>query len=173
MNSTERIQSPITKLDWAIVAFSVGFMLVLAESAYFEREVLWLHVFQSLIYVAIIVLSLRHNTWGYAIAIAIATLWNTFNVFSGFFAGGIRAWSSFIQTGTIEDPVLLVSPLAGLDHVALMVCVIWAYLRLDRKSWRDMGVLAATYIGVTAYFLAIIALFWSDFLPRMWEILFG
>jgi len=162
-----------TGLDRAIVALCGAFIAILAVSAYYERDVLLLHIFQSLIYVAILWLSLRHSKWGYGVGISIAALWNTFNLFSGFFSGGTRVWSAFLSTGQISDPVQWVAPLAGIDHLALIVCCVLAYARLPSKSVRDLGILLGSFVSVTVYFLTIIALTWSQFLPRIKEILFG
>jgi hypothetical protein len=61
-------------LDQSLVAGCLVFIGVLALSGYIERDVLVLHVLQSLIYVTVIYLSRRHNKWGYAIGISIAFL---------------------------------------------------------------------------------------------------
>lgn len=162
-----------TKLDVAIVALSIGFIIILLVSGYFERDVLALHLFQSLIYVAIIILSLKHNKWGYGIAISIAAFWNTFNIFSGFFSAGIHQWGIFLSTRRITNPVNLVAPPAGLDHLALIICSAWAYARLPNKKISDIWVLLGSFVLSVGYLLVMIALLWSQFLPRMKQIIFG
>lgn len=154
-----------SKLDQTIVVLCAVFIFILLLSGYFEREVLLLHVFQSLIYAAVIALSLRQNKWGYGIGISIAALWNTFNTFSGFvFVAGFRQWAVFLSQGRITDPVHLLAPVAWFDHVALIACLGWAYIRLPQKKLSDIGVLLGSFLAVMTYFIAIIAVFWPQFL---------
>lgn len=154
-----------TKLDQTIVVLCVVSISILLLSGYFEREVLLLHVFQSLIYAAVIVLSLRQNKWGYGIGISIATLWNTYNTFSGFvFVAGFRQWAVFVSQGRITNPVSLLAPLAWVDHVALIACLGLAYTRLPQKKLSDIGLLLGSFLVVTTYFIGIIAIFWPQFL---------
>lgn len=154
-----------TTLDRTIVVLCVAFISILLLSGYFEREVLLLHLFQSLVYVAVMVLSLRQNKWGYGIAIAIATLWNSFNTFSGFvFTAGFRQWAVFLDHGRVTDPVHLLAPLAWFDHVALIACSGWAYVRLPQKRLSDIAILLGSFLAVSMYFVAIIAVFWPQFL---------
>jgi hypothetical protein len=162
-----------TTLDIAIVVLSILFIVILLLSGYFERDVLVLHLFQSLIYVAIIILSLKHNKWGYGTAISIAAVWNTFNIFSGFFSAGFQQWESLLSDGRITNPVNLVSPPAGLVHLALIVCSVWAYTRLKNKKIGDVWILLGSGVLSVGYLLLMIALLWSQFLPRMQRILFG
>jgi hypothetical protein len=159
------LMTSYSKLDWCIVALSTIFIVILILSGYFERDVFVLHLFQSLIYVAIIVLSFKHNKWGYGIGISIAVLWNTFNSFSGFvFVAGTRQWSNFLNTGRITNPVDLLALPAYFDHLALIACLVWAYTRLPNKKPGDLGILLASFVGVTVYFMGIIAIFWPQFL---------
>jgi hypothetical protein len=163
-----------TKLDWLIVALCVLFILILQWAGYFDRDVRGLHIFQSLIYVAVIVLSLKHNKWGYGIGISIAAAWNYVNARNGFvFDAGFREWASFLRTGRITNPVWWVAPVAWFDHVALIICLVWAYLRLPAKRISDLAILFGSFVITIGYFLIIIAIFFSQFLPRLQHTLFG
>jgi hypothetical protein len=157
-----------SKVLAGIYVFSAGFIGVLLASAYFEREVLLLHLFQSLIYVAVAWLSHRRSKWGYAVGIAIAAEWNAYNLFvSNFFWAGLRQVGLLIHQGRITNPVQLCGALGGVDHFGLMACLIWAYARLPNKRYRDVFIFLGGAILVTAYFFGIIALFWPQFLPRL------
>jgi hypothetical protein len=162
-----------TKLDIAIAALSILFIIILLLSGYFERDVLVLHLFQSFIYVAIIILSLKHNKWGYGTAISIAAVWNTFNIFSGFFSAGVHQWEIFLSARRVTNPVNLVAPPAGLAHLALIVCSAWAYARLPNKKIGDIWILFGSCVLSVGYLFVMIALLWSQFLPRIQRILFG
>jgi len=157
-----------------MVALCFVFILILMEAGYFDREVRVLHVFQSLIYVAVIVLSLRHNKWGYGIGLSIAVAWNALNLLNGFvFDAGFREWASFLRTGHITNPVWWVAPPAWFVHVALIICLISAYLRLPTKKLSDIAILIGSFVLTIGYFLLIIAIFFSQFLPRLKHTLFG
>jgi hypothetical protein len=161
-------------LQAAIVAFSAGFIAILLVSGYFEREVLLLHLFQSLIYVAVALLSWRQSKFGYGMGISIAAEWNAYNLFaSGFIAAGFRQLALLLREGRITNPVHLMGGLGGIDHFALIACLVWAYARLPSKRFRDVFVLLGSAVVVTAYFIAIIAVSWPQFLPRLKVHLFG
>jgi len=154
-----------SKLDLTIVVLSAVFIVVLLLSGYFERDVLVLHVFQSPIYIAIIILTLRSNKWGYGIGISIAALWNTYNTFSGFvFVAGFQQWSAFLGAGRITNPVHLLALVAWFDHLALVVCLVLAYTRLPNKRVSDIGILLGSFVVVTVYFGGILAILWPQFL---------
>ncbi|MCE5270705.1 hypothetical protein LLH00_05415 [bacterium] len=161
------------KLDTAIVILSLGFISILAISAYMEKEIRVLHFFQSFIYLAIILLSLKHSKWGYGIAISIALFWNTFNVFSGFIESGFREWGKLALNGECGSPQNLVAAPAALVHTALIICSIVAYLRLGEKKRSDIWIFLTSAIASITYMMLLIAIFWTDFLPQMRRIIFG
>ncbi len=142
-------------LDWSIVVGCLIFIGVLALSGYVERDVLILHVLQSLIYVTVIWLSLQHSKWGYAIGISIA------------FRAGFRQWGLLFHGKAVTNLVQFSAPIAWFDHLALIVLLVLAYMRLDDRRWSDalrmLGALAGTFV----YFAAIIALTWPQFIPRL------
>jgi hypothetical protein len=70
MPQTHAASGTDSKLLTGIYVFCTGFIGVLLASGYFEREVLRLHLFQSLSYVAVAWLSRRRSKWGYALGIA-------------------------------------------------------------------------------------------------------
>jgi hypothetical protein len=51
-------------LDGAIIAAAIGFIAILALSAVFDHTIIWLHVFQALMYVVVIALVLRRDRLG-------------------------------------------------------------------------------------------------------------
>ncbi len=163
-----------SRLEITIAALCAGFIVVLLVSGYFERDVLVLHLFQSLIYVAVAALSFRHSKFGYGMGISIAAFWNGYNLFlSGFIGAGFRQWAGLLRTGRVTNPAHLVAAPAGIIHFALIACLIWAYGRLPNKRVRDVLILLASFVVVMAYFMAIIAVFWPQFLPRMKARLLG
>lgn len=157
-----------TGLDWTIVASCLAFIFVLAESAYFEPPIRTLHFFQALIYVAVIVLALRHSKWGYGAGIAIAAFWNGINIFvTTFIRNGFAEWGRFLSTGHIRNPVVFVAAPAGIAHAVLIVSCLFAYARLRDKRWSDLAVLLISGILAIGYFVAIIVVFGPQFLPLL------
>lgn len=164
----ENASSTDRKLLVAINLFCGGFIAVLLAAGYFERDVLLLHLFQSLIYVAVAALSRRRSKFGYGMGIAISAEWNAYNLFaSGFIAAGFRQVALLFREGRISKPVHLLGALGGLDHFALIACLVWAYARLPTKRFRDVFIFFASATVVTTYFLAIIAVLWPQFIPRL------
>ena len=100
--------------------------------------------------------------------ISIASEWNAYNLFaSGFIAEGFRQMTMLLQSGRISKPVHLLGAIGGIDHFALIACQLWAYARLPTKRFRDAWILLTSAIVVTVYFLAIIAMLWPQFIPRL------
>ncbi len=106
--------------------------------------------------------------------ISIAAEWNAYNLFaSGFIAAGFRQLALLGREGRISNPVHLMGALGGIDHFALIACLVWAYARLPNKRFKDVFVLLGSAIAVTAYFIAIIVLLWPQFIPRAKAHFFG
>jgi hypothetical protein len=94
--------------EWLIVSGSCFFILMLGVSAFWEPDIRWLHFFQSWMYIATIVLSLRKNRWGYFIGVSAAGFWSYANVFvTTFFFNGLQQLSRWAQTGHLERPDLV------------------------------------------------------------------
>lgn len=94
MNQTIR---RVSWIDWLIFASSVLFILVLALSAFYDPSIRVLHLFQALIYVAVILLTRRGSAWGYGAGSIMATLWNWTNL----------VHTTFIKVGLVQLSNLL------------------------------------------------------------------
>jgi ABC-type lipoprotein release transport system permease subunit len=104
-------------------------------------------------YVATIVLVLRHNLWGYLLGISIASFWNYANLFvTSFFRAGLQQLSILLHTGTLPRPDLFISVPAVAFHFVMIVCCLAAWLRLSRKEPADALRFAIVFLGSTAYF---------------------
>ena len=161
-----RSQSTRTKLDWAIVASSLLFMIALAVSAYFEPPIRILHTLQALIYVAVIVGALRHQKWAYGVGISIAAFWNYVNLFvNTFIRNGVETLGVVISGGQVANPGTIIAVPAALGHFGMIACCLWAYLRLRNKRWTDIGILLGSGAVAIGYFGSIIAIFGPQYLP--------
>ena len=68
--------------DWLVTIGGTFFIFALAVSAAFLPEIRWLHLVQSLLYVAAITLTIRRSRWGYFIGAATAGLWDMLALFA-------------------------------------------------------------------------------------------
>lgn len=156
-----------SRLDSWIIFACLVFIGELALSGAIEHDVLILHILQSLIYFTVIVLSLRHSKWGYAIGFSISFIWDFYNLFTGFvFRAGFRQWSLLLNGQPVTNVVQLSAPVAWLDHILLIALLIAAYKRLPDKRWSDVLRALAALVGTFLYFAGIIALTWPEFIPR-------
>src|SRR5450432_2627250 len=83
---------PPRALLWSIWAGCIGFVIILALAAVFDRTILWLHLFQAFEYLAVMALAARGSRWGYFLGVSIAAFWNYGAMFvNQFFRNGVRA----------------------------------------------------------------------------------
>jgi hypothetical protein len=143
--------------QWTRVWIPVGagiFLVALTGSAIAVPKLLPLHVFQSLIYVAVIFLARRNSAWGLGAGVAIAVFWNGLQLFVTHLmqAGASMLWA-LLTTGQLHRPETLLVFVAGMGHFVLMVACLAAFRRLrgGRKDWWQFlagGLLALGYLGV-------------------------
>jgi hypothetical protein len=77
-------ENPVTGSRWVYVSIAVGvglFLFALTVSAVFVSRLRLLHLFQALIYVAVLVLTRRNSAWGFGAGVIIPVLWNGLNLF--------------------------------------------------------------------------------------------
>ncbi|HEY3950272.1 hypothetical protein [Phenylobacterium sp.] len=158
-------------LDGALIAGAAGFILVLAVSAAFDRTIIVLHIFQALMYLAVIALVSRRNRWGYFLAVAIAGFWNYTNLFvTNFFVSGLRALEHLLTTGQLVHADQLVAVAAVFFHLVMIAAGVARIVQTSRKALADLGVFLFALVASTAYFAACMALFQPRYLqlfPRL------
>lgn len=151
--------------EWLIVIGAVCFIIVLAVSAAFETDIRWLHFFQAWMYVATIVLALRHNRWGYFIGISAAGFWDYANIFvTTFFANGLAEISTWIHTGRFTHPDQLIAVPAWFSNFLVIAGCLWAYARLPVRPSGDIARFLMAFVLTTAFFAADMALFQPRYL---------
>ena len=158
-------------VEWLIIVSSAVFVVVLAVSAWWERDIRWLHFFQAWMYVATAVLAIRRNKWGYFIGIAAGGLWAYTNLFvTNFLMSGLRELRHWISSGTLSRPDQLIAVAAWSSNVALVVACLVAYGRRGDRAWRDWLAFLVTFVVTTEFFAGAMALFQPRYLalfPRM------
>jgi hypothetical protein len=158
-------------LDRAAVALCGLWILILLSSGFLEPEVLTLHLFQSLIYVAIVILVWQGSKWATGLGISIAFLWNDFNLHTGFvFDAGFRRWRELLHGQGVQNFVQLMAPVAFFAHVLLIAVLGARYLRRGDKRGLDAPGFGVAFVVTFAYFAIILSLYGPEFLPRFLDL---
>lgn len=141
------------------------FILVLGVSAYWQKDIRWLHFFQAWMYIATIALSLLSNRWGYFVGVSAAGLWDYANVVAtSFFVNGLQQLSVWVRTGHLSHPDLLISVPAWFSNLLVVVGCLWAYTRLPGKRRSDPVGFLAAFVLTTGFFAADMAVFQPRYL---------
>jgi hypothetical protein len=153
------------RTDIAAAVCALVFVIVLAVSAWWDRSIRVLHVFEAMPYVLAAVLCLRRSTAGYALGVASGGFWLWCGgVLSTFIRNGLQRLDMLIRTGTVDRPDVLISVPAAAATAGLVLFSLAGYARAPRKSWRDLPLFAIALLGVAAFFIAIFAAFAPQFL---------
>lgn len=146
-------------LDGAIVVAAAGFIAILALSAVYDHTIIWLHVFQAAMYLAVIALVSRRNRLGYFLAVSIAGLWNYTAIFvDRFFANGMRALAHLTATGQLTHPDQMIAVGAVVFHFVMIAAALTRIVQTSRKAGSDLLTLLVVFAVSTGYFAADIAL---------------
>lgn len=128
---------------------------------------LYLHLLQALIYLAVLVLTQRNNAWGYGIGVFVPTAWNCLNLFVTqlFQKGAVQFWSLIhsgqfwflLRTGQVSRPDTLIVMVGGAAHVLIIVPCVAGFLHL-RPRGMQWGQFFGGGVLALAYFALIIAI---------------
>ena len=145
-------------IDGAIIFGAAGFIAILALSAVFDPSIVWLHLFQALMYLGVIGLILRHSRWAYFLGLSIAGLWSYINLFvTRVFANGLSALTHLLATGQVTHGDQLIAVAAMAFHAQMVLGSI-IQLAPPKAPGGDLLRLAAAFVTSTAYFIICIAL---------------
>jgi hypothetical protein len=118
---------PAMNPGWINASILVGagfFIFALVLSAVFDPSIRVLHALQTLIYVAVIILTRRGSSWGFGAGCVIAAFWNYTNLFvTTFIRAGLEQLMTLVQTGQLHRPDLVVG--GGMLAVAYLVAIIF------------------------------------------------
>lgn len=147
-------------IDVAAAACALAFVGVLVISAYWDRTIRVLHVFEALPYLATAVLCLRQRRFGYLLGAASGGFWLWMAAtLSTFVRNGFERVGMLIRTGHVDRPDVLIAAPAACATGGLVIFCFWGYIRRRRLSWNDAGLLLATLGLVAAFFIGIFAAF--------------
>ncbi|HXE36628.1 MAG TPA: hypothetical protein VN087_22130 [Verrucomicrobiae bacterium] len=153
----------ITGSGWVHVSITVGvalFIFALTVSAFLIPQLRLLHVFQALIYVAVIVLTRRNSSWGFGIGVVIPILWNALNLFvTHLFQAGAGQFWSLLRTGHVSRPDTLMVFVGSVAHFLLITACMTGFLELrpGRKQWGQFFGGGLLTFGYFALIVAIMA----------------
>lgn len=157
--------------EWIITAGGAMFVIVLFVAAYWEADIRWLHFFQSLMYIAAVVLSWRGSRWGYFIGTSAAVFWNYINLFvTTFLKNGLEQVAVLVRSGHLPRPDQFISVPGWTGNLILIVGCLLAYYRCSGKRWSDALKLLASFVATLGFFAAAMALFqprYLDLFPRL------
>jgi len=145
----------VSRLTNVSIAIGVGlFILALVFSAVFVPQLRLLHLFQALIYVAVIVLTRRNSPWGFGVGVIIPAAWNCLNLFvTHLFQAGAGEFWSLLSTGHVSRPDTLMVMIGGVAHFVLIITCMAGFLQLRprMKQWGQFfggGLLALAYFAL-------------------------
>jgi hypothetical protein len=153
-------ENPVDSSRWirVSIAIAVGlFNLCLVLSAIIVPQLSLLHVFQSLIYVAVLVLTRRNSPWGFGIGVIIPVAWNCLNLFVThlFQKGAMQLWT-IVRTGNVGQSETPLVTLACMAHFLLIIACIAGFLQL-RPGMKQWGQFLVGGFLAMAYFALMIA----------------
>ncbi|HVH85192.1 MAG TPA: hypothetical protein VM912_00610 [Terriglobales bacterium] len=137
------------------VPFGAGlFIVALIISAAVVPQLRLLHLFQALIYVAVVRLARRNSAWGFGAGVAIAVAWNSLNLFVThlMWAGAVAFWH-FLRTGHVHRLDTMMVLLGGIAHFVLIIACLTVFFHssgTNRQWWKFAGggVLVLAYFGL-------------------------
>jgi hypothetical protein len=163
-------QSPEDQSRWTRVAISLGvglFLLALGLSVVFVPKLLYLHLLQALIYLAVLMLTRKNSPWGYGIGVIVPTAWNCLNLIVThlFQKGALQFWSLvrtgqfwfLLRTGQVNRPETMTVMVGGVAHFLIIVGCVAGFLHL-RPRGKRWGQFFGGGILALAYFALIIAI---------------
>jgi hypothetical protein len=154
-------QNPVTVSRWVQVSILVGvgvFILALTLSAVFVPQLRLLHLFQSLIYIAVVVLARRNSAWGFGAGVIIAIFWNGLNLFvTHLFQAGAGQFWSLLRTGHVSRPDTLMVMIGGVAHFLLILACMTGFLQL-RPGMKHWGQFFAGGLLTLAYLILIVVI---------------
>lgn len=148
------------------------FIAILQLTGWMETSIRMLHMWQTLIYVVVIVLCARRKVAGYGAGIGIATFWNTGNLFvTTFISEGWTVLVHLIRTGSDAHAELIVAPIAAAANFVLIGACVAGYVLRPKKSASDIAVLFMSAFGSVFSFFIMVRIWGPQYLHIFWTML--
>jgi hypothetical protein len=155
MNHTPGTGLASTRI-WIPIGAAI-FLVALTISALVVPQLRLLHLLQSFIYVAVVILARRNNVFALGAGFTIAIAWNCLEIFGPHLMqkGAVALWA-FLHTGQIHHLETMMVPVGGIAHFILIVaCLTALFQTTDTKKWWKF---LAGGLLVLGYFAVIVAI---------------
>jgi hypothetical protein len=152
-NKMERSNDSLSTRVWIPVGAAL-FLVALVISEIVVPQLRLLHLFQSVIYIAIVSLARRNSAWGFGAGFMIGVAWNSLNLFvTHLMQAGLVVFWDFMQTGHVQRLDTMMVMVGGLAHFILIIACLVAFFNLpkDNKKWWKFtsgGVLSIVYMAL-------------------------
>jgi len=157
--------------EWLILVGGSVFVAVLALSAYWEKDIRWLHFFQAWTYIAAMALVIVGSPWGHFIGISAAAFWDYSTIFgTTFFFNGLEQLSIWVRTGHLARPDILIAVPAWIANLLVVAGCLWSYFQRRQKPWSDIARFLVTFVLTTGFFALDMTIFQPRYLgifPRL------
>jgi hypothetical protein len=166
-------QRPGHAIDALAAGCAAAFIVILGISAYWDRTIRALHVFESLPFIVAALLCLRQHKFGYMLGAVSGAFWLWMaGTLTTFVRNGFGRVAMLLRTGHVDRPDILIAAPAACVTAGLVVFSLWGYSRARNKTWSDLGLFVAATGAVAGFFVAIVAAFAPQYLG-MFKHLFG
>jgi hypothetical protein len=145
---------------------AAAFIVVLAVSAYWDRSIVLLHIFEAVPYAIAAVLCVRQRTFGYALAAASGAFWLWIaSTQTSFVRNGFERVEMLLRSGRVDRWDQFIAVPAALATGGLIVFSLGSYLLAPKRPLRDVAAFVIAAASVTAFFSAIFATTGPQYLP--------
>jgi hypothetical protein len=165
-------QGPGHVIDALAAGCAAAFIVILGVSAYWDRTIRVLHVFESLPFIVAALLCLRQHKFGYMLGAASGAFWWMAGTLTTFVRNGFERVAMLLRTGHVDRPDILIAAPAACVTGGLVVFSLWGDFRARNRTWSDLGLFVAAAGAVAGFFVAIFAAFAPQYLG-MFKHLFG
>lgn len=141
------------------------FVVVLVVSAWFDKSIRVLHLFEALPYLASPLLSRKRPKMGYMLGFASGTFWLwTAGFLTTFIWNGFERVIMLLSTGSVDRPDILLAVPGFIGTFGLVLASVVGYLSCKDKVLRDLLWFAWIVFAVSLFFLGIFAAFAPQYL---------
>ena len=169
--SMESGRKQIGYAEWLILIGGSVFVAALALSAYWEKDIRWLHFFQAWMYIAATTLVIVGSRWGHFVGISAAAFWDYSTIFgTTFFFNGLEQLSIWVRAGHLARPDILIAVPAWIANLLVVAGCLWSYFQRREKPRSDIARFLVTFALTTGFFALDMAIFQPRYLsifPRL------
>jgi len=154
-----------SKVHVLIYLSAAIFITILQLSGWMDSSIRTLHMWQSAIYIVIIILCVRRSILGYGAGIGIAAFWNTANLFvTNFAKSGWTVLVRMLQGQSNPHPELIIAPIAVAAHFILIGACVYSYLVRPARRKMDLVLLLISAASTVFIFFLIISAWGPQYL---------